>query len=322
MSKGIHMSQFVIDHNLFNNTKLPDFTITLDVNRVIGLYSDAEVQTTLVTAFSRSKQVQVFDYKENLYERLTVKDNVKFYKKWFQCPIPLAEIVVMFHLQHCLDKTVEKCTVSEIRRIYYAKQFMSIETNKPVVFVEPLHGIDVLTKDTFFTLLRELAKQQIPVCNLVTNMEHAILLGDEAFRLTKGGLHPIEIESEKETVENKPPAKLTTHHLSKIPAKVEDKVILFDPLEIDYIESQEGQAYIVVDEDYFLLDSTLTNIEKQLVMYGFFRCHRSYIVNLQKVREIITWSKNTYSLRIDNKKQSTIPLSRAKIKEIQEIFSL
>jgi ABC-2 type transport system ATP-binding protein len=70
------------------------------------------------------------------------------------------------------------------------------------------------------------------------------------------------------------------------------------------------------------MDSTLAEMEKKLEIYGFYRCHRSYIVNLQKVREIITWSKNAYSLRIDNKDKATIPLSRTKIQDIQEKFNL
>lgn len=37
-----------------------------------------------------------------------------------------------------------------------------------------------------------------------------------------------------------------------------------------------------------------------------------------KVKEIITWSKNAYSVIIDNNEKSKIPLSRAKYNEIQE----
>src|SRR5699024_10184018 len=116
--------------------------------------------------------------------------------------------------------------------------------------------------------------------------------------------------------------KPSVANLYKIPAKVDDKVILFDPTEVDFIESQEGKAHIIINNESFALDSTLVEIEKKLEVYGFFRCHRSYIVNLQKVREIITWSKNTYSLKIDNHVESTIPLSRTKIQEIQGIFNL
>src|SRR5690625_4363903 len=110
--------------------------------------------------------------------------------------------------------------------------------------------------------------------------------------------------------------------LFKLSEKLDDKVILFDPLEIDYIESYDGKSQLVINDESFTMDSTLVEVEKKLITYGFFRCHRSYIVNLQKVREIITWSKNTYSLKIDNQNESTIPLSRSKIKEIEAIFNL
>lgn len=66
------------------------------------------------------------------------------------------------------------------------------------------------------------------------------------------------------------------------------------------------------------MESTLQSAEEQLENHGFYRCHRSYIVNLHKVKEIITWSKNTYSVIIDNSEKSKIPLSRAKFNEIQE----
>ena len=67
-----------------------------------------------------------------------------------------------------------------------------------------------------------------------------------------------------------------------------------------------------------MMETTLQNAEDELSGHGFYRCHRSYIVNLHKVKEIITWSKNAYSVIIDNNEESKIPLSRAKYNEIQE----
>src|SRR5699024_2523253 len=135
---------------------------------------------------------------------------------------------------------------------------------------------------------------------LVTKLKNVLLIGDKANRVDKKGLHHIELETDKEEIPEVQAASPSIANLYKVPAKVDDKVILFDPTEIDYIESQEGKAQIVINKESFALDSTLAEIEKKLEVYGFFRCHRSYIVNLQKVREIITWSKNTYSLKIDN----------------------
>lgn len=57
---------------------------------------------------------------------------------------------------------------------------------------------------------------------------------------------------------------------------------------------------------------TLQQLEGRLKPYGFYRCHRSYIVNLQKVREIIIWSKNSYSLKLIGDENTIIPLSRMK----------
>ena len=34
--------------------------------------------------------------------------------------------------------------------------------------------------------------------------------------------------------------------------------------------------------------------------YGFFRCHRSYLVNMQKVQEVVRWTRNSYALRLEN----------------------
>ena len=70
----------------------------------------------------------------------------------------------------------------------------------------------------------------------------------------------------------------------KIPTKVNEKIVLFNPPEIDYIESNEGQSFLHIKGESFPSVSTLNELEARLLPFGFFRCHRSYIVNLQKVK--------------------------------------
>lgn len=227
---------------------------------------------------------------------------------------------MLFELHSYAKTPLYKCSASEIRRVYFAKYYMS--GVDPIVFREPIHDVDVKTVNIFITMLQKIKENGIPALVLVSNMEHALLLGDAAYKLQDNGIQPIEVDDGEEAPESESPGSPMTTNLFKIPANVDDKVILFDPPEVDYIESQNGKAVIVINDESYAMDSTLAEIEKKLEFYGFYRCHRSYIVNLQKVREIITWSKNTYSLRIDNKIQSTIPLSRTKIQDIQEKFSL
>ncbi|SFL61735.1 transcriptional regulator, LytTR family [Gracilibacillus orientalis] len=317
------MTSFKLDYESVKSEILPPFSLNLNESYTTAIYSDTDMQAELLHTIRSNGEITVFDQQEGLYDRLTVVDNVSFYRKWFGCPIPLPEILVLFELQMCAKKPLRKCSQSEICRVYYAKYYMM--NKHPMVFQEPIHGVDIKTINTFINMLKKVTDNKTPALILVSNLEHALLLSDVAYKLQEKGLQEIEVdiaEKDEVTPEAESAPKPSTLKLFKIPAKVEDKVILFDPLEIDYIESQDGRAMIVINEESFALDSTLAEIEKKLEVYGFYRCHRSYIVNLQKVREIITWSKNTYSLRIDNKPKSTIPLSRTKIQSIQDMFNL
>ncbi|UOQ84799.1 response regulator transcription factor [Gracilibacillus salinarum] len=313
------MVSFKIDSEHSVSDILPSFSLTVEEASTASLYCDADMQGEIMHFLHKQNNVCVFDQKDGLYQRLSVEDNITFFHKWFRCSVPLAEILVLFELQSCVKSPLHKCTVSEIRRIHFAKYFMS--GSSPMIFREPIYNIDIRSINTFIKMLQKIKEKHIPVLVLVSNMEHALLLGDVAYKLQYKGLQKIEVENQDEHASSVE-TENTSISLLKIPARVDDKIILFDPPEIDYIESQDGKAVIVINETSYIMDSTLTKMEKKLELYGFYRCHRSYIVNLQKVREIITWSKNTYSLRIDNKVQSTIPLSRTKIQDIREKFNL
>lgn len=313
------MAHFKIETEMTDSELLPAFTLTVEGSCITSLYSDTDIQTELVKTLQDNWKISIFDFQEGLYGRMTVGDNINFYHKWFGCKTPIPEILVLFELQTCAKKPLNKCSKSEFYRVYFAKYYMS--GSNPMVFREPIHGVDIKTINNFIQMVERIKNQNVPVLVLVSNMEHALLLGEAAYKLHEKGIRQIEVDAGEESASgsSRPPA---TTNLFKIPAKVDDKMILFDPPEIDYIESQDGKAMIVIDDQSYALDSTLGEVEKKLEIYGFYRCHRSYIVNLQKVREIITWSKNTYSLRMDNKSQSTIPLSRTKIQDIQKKFSL
>src|SRR5699024_4499630 len=309
-----------IDIENADNELLPAFSLTIEDSCVTSLYSDTDMQAGLVKSLQNNEKIPVCGFQEGLYRRLTVEDNIIFYHKWFGSETPLPEILVLFELQNCAKKPLYKCSQSEVRRVHFARYYMT--GNDPMVFREPIHGVDIKTINTFINMIEKIKDNSIPVLVLVSNMEHALLLGEVAYKLKEQGIRRIEVEDKEEQAAAESLSPAMTTNLFKVPAKVEDKMILFDPPEIDYIESQDGKAMIVINDQSYALEFTLGEAEKKLDIYGFYRCHRSYIVNLQKVREIITWSKNTYSLRIDNKSQSTIPLSRTKIQDIQEKFSL
>ena len=54
----------------------------------------------------------------------------------------------------------------------------------------------------------------------------------------------------------------------------------------------------------------------------FWRAHRSFVVNINRIKEVVPWFKSSYQLRMDDKKQTEIPVSRAQTKRLRELFGL
>src|SRR5699024_3822087 len=97
---------------------------------------------------------------------------------------------------------------------------------------------------------------------------------------------------------------------------------ILNPSDIDYIISNEIQSYLYFKDKSFPTTSKSQVLQKRLIYYGFFRCYRSYIVNLQKVREVITWTRNSFNLILDDDPKSSIPLSKAKMSQLKEMLGL
>jgi two-component system response regulator LytT len=66
------------------------------------------------------------------------------------------------------------------------------------------------------------------------------------------------------------------------------------------------------------LEELLESLDENL----FWRAHRSYLVNINRIKEVVPWFKSSYQLRMDDKKQTEIPVSRAQTKRLRELFGL
>jgi DNA-binding LytR/AlgR family response regulator len=92
-------------------------------------------------------------------------------------------------------------------------------------------------------------------------------------------------------------------------ASIEDGIIT---VVTSGVNGMEGQSNCRTLEE--LLDSLDPNL--------FWRAHRSYLVNINRIKEVVPWFKSSYQLRMDDKKQKEIPVSRAQTKRLRELFGL
>jgi two-component system, LytTR family, response regulator LytT len=67
---------------------------------------------------------------------------------------------------------------------------------------------------------------------------------------------------------------------------------------------------------------TIEELQSNLDPETFWRVHRSYLVNINRIREVIPWFKSSYMLRMDDKKQTEIPVSRVQTKRLRLLLKL
>ena len=67
---------------------------------------------------------------------------------------------------------------------------------------------------------------------------------------------------------------------------------------------------------------TIEELQANLDRDTFWRAHRSYLVNINRIKEVVPWFKSSFQLRMDDKKQSEIPVSRVQTKRLRELLKL
>jgi Response regulator of the LytR/AlgR family len=67
---------------------------------------------------------------------------------------------------------------------------------------------------------------------------------------------------------------------------------------------------------------TIEELQANLDRDTFWRVHRSYLVNINRIREVVPWFKSSFQLRMDDKKQTEIPVSRVQTKRLRELLKL
>lgn len=67
---------------------------------------------------------------------------------------------------------------------------------------------------------------------------------------------------------------------------------------------------------------TLEELQESLDPNLFWRAHRSHVVNINRIKEVLPWFKSSYQLRMDDRRHSELPVSRAQTKRLRELFGL
>ncbi|MCA1293240.1 LytTR family transcriptional regulator DNA-binding domain-containing protein [Paenibacillus sp. alder61] len=298
---------------------LPKIEFNMTSNQSVGIITDLKRKQLIMNQLEDHSRYYLFRAGQNEYMHLSVEELITFLINVTERNDRAARLIEYFGLKE--ERKVKIKDLSSSKRMYVTLLRVFFAHQPTIVLEEPYFYLEEEDRRHFKRILDDLSKEK-RILMLTSNLEDAMISCDVIYRLNELGFHPLDIrdsEEDKQEAQEQDRANIT---LQKIYTKKNDKVILFDPPEVDYIESMDGSVLVHVGGENYVCALTLTELEQRLNNFGFFRCHRSYIVNLQKVREIITWTKNSYSLRLSTGKDAVVPLSRSKLQELKSLLHL
>jgi two-component system LytT family response regulator/two-component system response regulator LytT len=110
---------------------------------------------------------------------------------------------------------------------------------------------------------------------------------------------------------------------SKVLIKSGGRLFLVDQKDICFASIEDGVITVVTSamdgqSNCRTLEELLAALDANL----FWRAHRSYLVNINRIKEVVPWFKSSYQLRMGDKNQTEVPVSRAQTKRLRELFGL
>jgi two-component system, LytTR family, response regulator len=111
---------------------------------------------------------------------------------------------------------------------------------------------------------------------------------------------------------------ISSDTIDRFLVKAEGRILFFEAEEIDWIEAASNYVEIHTGTQSFLVRHTMNELEKKLNRKQFLRIHRSYIVNVSKIRGVQPCNSGEYMVRLQNGKE--LPSSRGYRENLDSIL--
>lgn len=254
-------------------------------------------------------RVGVLFAEDGLYERQSPQANLSFFCRLHGLQSDRAEVVLeQIGLGDHTKEPVSRLASGLKRRLAFGRTIL--HQPKVLILVEPFHRCDEASMELLGRLIRQQAEAEAAVLILADESAYLENICDVISKVERGQI--IESYRTKEIQTSVTPFK--------IPVRMEGKVLLVNPTDILYADASDGKAILCTPEGRLPTQFTLTELEGRLVRSGFFRAHRSYLVNLQHVKEVIPYTRNSFSLRLNDENETVIPLSKLAAGELKELL--
>jgi len=256
-----------------------------------------------------SHLVGVLFPEDGLYPRQTARQNLLFQARLYGLPkARVDEVLAQVGLADHAAIRAEKLPSGLARRLAFGRTIL--HAPQVLILVEPFDRCDESSLALLTRILRHLAEEGTACLILADDTANLHAVCDTVYLFNQGSVRESYRPGEQEQ----------TALPFKIPVRLEGKVALINPVDILFADAAEGRAILQTREGRLPTQFTLSELEERLARSGFFRTHRSYLVNLQHVKEVIPYTRNSFSLRLDDAENTEIPLSKSAAGELRELL--
>ena len=110
---------------------------------------------------------------------------------------------------------------------------------------------------------------------------------------------------------------------SKVLIRSQQRMLLVDSSDLIFASIEGGLISVIAKDvegmsNYRTLEELLAALDHE----SFWRPHRSFLVNIHHIKEVVPWFKSSFMLKMDDRKQSEIPVSRQQTRRLRELFKL
>jgi two-component system, LytTR family, response regulator LytT len=133
----------------------------------------------------------------------------------------------------------------------------------------------------------------------------------------------IQEKTPARTISEPAPIARSNFQRAKILVKSAGRNFIVDAQDVIYATIDDGLITVVTasiegESNYRTIEELQSNLDPEM----FWRVHRSYLVNINRIREVIPWFKSSYQIRMDDKKHTEIPVSRVQTKRLRALLKL
>lgn len=112
------------------------------------------------------------------------------------------------------------------------------------------------------------------------------------------------------------------HPINRLAINVNRTIVLLDIKQIVYIETSGRSCIIHTTTEDYTENQLLGEYEKRLTPCGFYRIHKSYLVNLDYITQMFPWANNSLAVKMQGFEKNILPVGREKVKNLRQVLGI